>query len=94
VSEDVPADVSAALAQLFEEGQQALEDGDRETCRQTVESAESVATNKLPEGELRGQLLHGCERVHHLLDPETEEDPEVAIEFLTAMQRRLPDEKE
>lgn len=94
MSEDVPPDVSATLAQLFEEGQQALEDDDRETCRQTVESAERVVTNKLPEGELRGQLLHGCERVRHLLDPETDEDPEVAIEFLTAMQRRLPDGEE
>lgn len=92
MSEDIPPDVIAVLSQLFEEAHEALEVDDNETCRQTIESAEEVATNKIPEGELRGQLLHGCQRVRRLLDTEEDEEAEAAVEFLTAMQRRLPDE--
>lgn len=91
MAEDVPPDVNAVLVQLFEEGAQALEDGNDDTCLQSVESAESVVTNKLPEGELRGQLRHGCRRVRELLTSD-DQDREAAAEFLSAMQRRLPEE--
>jgi len=105
VTEDPPADVLAVLAQLFAEGQEALAEGDVDTARETVTSAETVATNKLPEGDLRGQLLHGCGQARELLDPETgagsdegdnpegvdQVEPEAAEEYLAAMERRLPD---
>ena len=105
MTEDPPADALAVLAQLFAEGQEALGNGDVDTARETLGSAEEVATNKLPEGDLRGQLLHGCAQARVLLDPETgggdgEGDgpegvdgvePDAAAEYLAAMERRLPD---
>jgi hypothetical protein len=93
VSEDIPADVSAVLSQLFEEAREALAEGETGTCRQAIESAEEVATNKLPESEFREQVLYGCERVRRLLDGEDEEDVEAAQEFLSAMHRRIPDQE-
>jgi len=66
VTEDVPADVRAVLAQLFAEGRASLRAGDRETAVETVTTAEAVATNELPEGAFRDRLLHGCERVRVL----------------------------
>ena len=101
---DPPADALAVLAQLFAEGQEALVDGDVDTARETVTSAEEVATTKLPDGDLRGQLLHGCGQARALLDPETgaasgegddpdgadRVEPDAAAEYLAAMERRLP----
>jgi hypothetical protein len=93
VTDDLPADVVAVLAQLFDEGQTALADDDPATARETVDTAEEVATNKLPEGSLRGQLLHGCAEVRGLLDPEVEDgvETDAAAEYLAAMARRLPE---
>jgi hypothetical protein len=105
VTEDPPADALAVLSQLVTEGQEALTDGDVDTAREAVTSAEAVATNKLPEGDLRGQLLHGCGQARTLLDPGTgggdaEGDgpegadgvePDAAAEYLAAMERRLPE---
>lgn len=89
MSDDVPTDVETVLAQLFAAGQDALGDEEFDTCRQVVESVESVATNKLPESERRARLLHGCERVHALLD---EEELEVAAEYLRAMDAQLAED--
>lgn len=105
VTEDLPADVLAVLAQLFAEAQESLADGDVDTAREAVTSAEAAATNKLPEGDLRGQLLHGCAQARALLDPETgggdgegdgpegadSVEPDAAAEYLAAMERRLPE---
>lgn len=56
-------DVMDVLGQLFEAGATALaDDTDADTARQVLTSAETVATNKLPEGEFRSTLLDGCER--------------------------------
>jgi len=101
VTEDLPGDVRSVLTQLFAEGQEALAEGDPETARETVSSAEEVATNKLPEGDLRGQVLHGCGRVRRLLDAdvvagdESSDDTDgrveadAAVEYLAAMERLL-----
>lgn len=69
--EELSPDVRAVLTQLFAEGQDALAADDRETAMQTVTTAETVATNKVPEGALRDRLIHGCERVRRLLDADT-----------------------
>jgi len=90
VTADLPPDVGDTLAQLFEEGQVAIDEGEYETARQTVSTAETVATNKLPAGSLRERLLHGCARVTRLLDPAEEVEAEAAAEYLAAMSRRLP----
>ena len=94
MDDDIPADVKESLAQLLGECADALEGDDVQTARETVTSARSVATNKLPEGELREHLLHGCDRVEMLLDPAAgDEDIEAdaAGEYVAAMRRRFPD---
>ncbi|PSQ30494.1 hypothetical protein BRD06_01900 [Halobacteriales archaeon QS_9_67_15] len=87
--EDLPTDVRTVLEQLFTEGRRALEADDLDTARESVTSAQSVAANKLPESELRGELLHGCERIAALLDADGDTEPAAAAEYLAAMERRL-----
>jgi len=91
VTEDLPADVGETLAQLLTEGQAAIEEGEYDTARETIGTAKQVATNELPAGPLREQLLHGCARAAYLLDPDGELEAEAAAEYLAAMVRRLPD---
>jgi hypothetical protein len=107
VGEDLPPDVRTVLTQLFAEGREALAAGDREVALDAVTTAETVATNKLPEGPLRGRLLHGCGRVRALAgDGATADGPgegdatggatpggsdEAAAAYLAAMERRVAD---
>ncbi len=94
MDDDIPADVQATLGQLFEECETALSAEDLSTAQETVDSARSIAANKLPEGDLREHLLHGCDRVETLLDPEEEDvEAEAASEYVAAMGRRLPGEE-
>jgi hypothetical protein len=78
VTEEYSGDVMDVLAQLFDAGARAL-DGDApsdaadgrprtDTARQILTSAETVATNKLPDGDFRSRLLHGCDRALANLD--------------------------
>ncbi|MDQ2073384.1 hypothetical protein ACODNH_08120 [Haloarcula sp. NS06] len=83
---DLPSDVHAVLTQLVDEGESAISGAEFDTARQTVASAETVSRNKLPECELRSQLLHGYEQVRTALD---NDDPDAAAEYLRAMNRRL-----
>ena len=88
MSDDVPTDVETVLTQLFAAGQDAIDEGNIDTCRQVVGSVESVATNKLAEGKRKERLVHGCERVRKLL---AEEEYTVAAEYLRAMDEQLTD---
>lgn len=93
MADDLPTDALAVLSQLLAETRTALAEGDHETAEETVTSAETVATNKLPAGQRRDALLHGCDRVLALLDPdEGEAEADVAAEYVAAMERRLPEE--
>jgi hypothetical protein len=95
VEDDIPADVDASLSQLLGECLSALEEDEIPTARETITSARSVATNKLPAGDLREHLLYGCDRVETLLDPDAEDEDievEAAGEYVAAMRRRLPSE--
>ena len=93
MTDDPPADVLAVLSQLLAETRTALAEGDHDVAEETVTSAETVATNKLPEGERREAVLYGCGRVHSLLDPEDGGvEADVAAEYVAAMERRLPEE--
>lgn len=92
--EEFAGDVMDVLSQLFESGAQALDRsasstpqtaGSADTARRILTSAETVATNKLPEGEFRDRLLHGCDRALSTLD----DDPVVAAEHCRAMAREL-----
>jgi hypothetical protein len=60
-------DVMDVLGQLFEA---AATTDDADTARQALTSAETVATNKLPDGEFRDRLLHGCGQALTDLDSE------------------------
>ncbi|ERH09589.1 MAG: hypothetical protein J07HX64_01348 [halophilic archaeon J07HX64] len=87
MSADVPPDVEAVLTQLFEEAQKEFESGDPETGVEAVTSAATVVRTKLPEGELRAQMLHGCERVEALAGEGG--NTAVAAEYVAATERRL-----
>ncbi len=82
---DVPADVDAVLAQLFDEASDAFEQGDVETGVSAVTTAATVTRNKLPKSTLREELLHGCERTEQV----AAENSTVAAEYAAAMGRRL-----
>ena len=58
--EDVPHDVRAALTQLLAETQTAARADDIETATALLETAETVATNKLPPGDRRDRVRRGC----------------------------------
>jgi hypothetical protein len=49
---DVPHDVRAALTQLLDRAGRAAEAGDIETAASLLDTAETVAENKLPDGDL------------------------------------------
>lgn len=85
----LPSDVRAVLTQLFEEGETAIVAGKFETARRTVDTAETVCQHKLPEGERRSRLLHGCDRVAVALDSTGDRQPDTAAEYLRAMSRRV-----
>lgn len=79
---DFSGDVMDVLGQLFEA---AATTDDADTARQALTSAETVATNKLPDGEFRARLLHGCERALATLDG----DAPAAAEHCRAMAREV-----
>ena len=89
MSGEPPSDVQAVLSQLVEAGETAVRSREFETAQQTVTSAETVSRNKLPAGDLRAQMIHGCSQVTDALD---EDFPETAAEYLRAMGRRLADD--
>ena len=86
VPDDLPADVEATLTQLLAAARTALREGRPEEARSAVDTARTVARNKLVAGEHRDRLVHGCDRVVDLATA----DPAVAAEYLDAMRRRLP----
>jgi len=91
VSDDLPSDVETVLSQLLEETETALRTDEFETARQTVQTAATVSRNKLPESELRGQLLHGCGEVVDALEPADGVKDDVAAEYVRAMIQRVPE---
>ncbi|ELZ37256.1 hypothetical protein [Halorubrum tebenquichense] len=58
--DEVPHDVRASLEQLLAAAASAAADGDDETARAALDTAETVATNKLPAGERRDRIRWGC----------------------------------
>jgi len=88
---DLPSDVQTVLSQLLEETETALRTDEFDTARQTVQTAATVSRNKLPECELRGQLLHGCGEVAAALDPADGVEDDIAAEYVRAMVQRVPE---
>ena len=89
--DDVPTDVQSVLAQLLKETESALRKGEIQTARQTIDTAQTVSRNKLPKGDLRGQLLHGCGEVRATLEPDDGVESDIAAEYVRAMAQRLPE---
>lgn len=58
--DEVPHDVRASLEQLLSAAASAAAAGDDETARAALDTAETVATNKLPAGERRDRIRWGC----------------------------------
>jgi hypothetical protein len=85
-SDDLPADVEATLIQLVESARTAVREGRSDEAVAAVDTARTVAQNKLPDSERKDRLVHGCDRVADL----AADDPPVAIEYAAAMRRRLP----
>lgn len=85
MTDDLPVDVRDTLAQLFEAAGEAARDGRAETAVAALESAATVVGNKLPPGELKRRLAHGCTRAIATVEAE----PLVAAEYCVAMRERL-----
>jgi hypothetical protein len=82
VTADLPADVRDTLVQLFAEAGEAAREGRAETA---LAALSTVVENKVPEGDLKRQLVHGCERARTTAEAE----PLVAAEYCVAMRERL-----
>ena len=85
VGVDLPADVEVTLTQLLSEAATAARARDTEDVSAVVDTVETVARNKVPPGDLREQLEHGCAAVQRVVADE----PLVAAEYLDAMVRRV-----
>jgi hypothetical protein len=59
-ADEVPHDVRASLEQLLVAASTAAAEGDEPTARAALDTAETVATNKLPAGERRDRVRWGC----------------------------------
>lgn len=87
VSEELPPDVRATLARLFEEAAEDARTREEESVRTRLETAEAVTDDEVPPGARKERLRHGCAQVRTTV----ENEPLVAAEYLQAM-RRLVDE--
>ncbi|MFB6169091.1 MAG: hypothetical protein ABEJ43_09630 [Haloferacaceae archaeon] len=85
MTEDLPVDVRDTLGQLFAEAGEAARDRRSETALAALSTAATVVENKVPEGDLKRQLAHGCERAQAT----AEDEPLVAAEYCGAMRERL-----
>ena len=84
--EEMPPDVRSSLGQLLSNARRSARNGDHETARSLLETAGTVAENKLPEGDRRDRLRHGCAAAIKALP-----DGELAAAYAGAMERRLPE---
>ncbi|MFC5365998.1 hypothetical protein [Salinirubrum litoreum] len=74
----LPPDVHQTLTQLLDSAGEALERGEFETARESVETAAAVTENKVPPGETKARLQHG----YRELEPLLADEPVVAGEYL------------
>jgi hypothetical protein len=82
---DLPADVEATLGQLLAEAAAAARRREVDEVTAIVDTVETVVRTKVPAGDLRERLEHGCTTVERLVADE----PLVAAEYLNAMERRV-----
>ena len=85
-TETVPHDVRAALTQLLEKARGAANDGDTETAAALLETAGTVAENKIPPGERRDRIRRGCETARGALP-----DGDLAAAYAAAALEYVPE---
>ena len=83
---DVPHDVRAALSQLLERARDAANAGDTEAAAALLDTAGTVAENKLPPGERRDRIRRGCETAHRALP-----DDDLAAAYAAAALGYVPE---
>jgi len=84
--DEVPHDVRAALAQLLAEARTAAVDGDVDTAGRLLDTAATVAENKLPRSDRCDRIRHGCVAAADALP-----DGDLAAAYAAAAAARLPD---
>lgn len=85
---EIPADAASVLRQLLREAREGCREWAEADTLAALDTVERVARNKLPEGDTRARLLHGCTRVRETVS----DDPTTAMEYLRAMERLVPEE--
>jgi hypothetical protein len=83
----LPPDVHRTLTQLLDSAGDALDRGEFQTARESVETAAVVTENKVPPGETKDRLQHGYRELESLLAGE----PVVAGEYLRLMRETVED---
>jgi hypothetical protein len=78
---DLPADVAATLSQLLAEGGEYARRRETGATLDVADTVARVAETKVPDEELRGQLVHGCARVRET----AADEPLVAAAYLDSM---------
>ena len=74
----LPPDVHQTLTQLLDSAGDAVDRGEFQTARESVETAAVVTANKVPPGETKKRLEHGFRE----LEPLLADEPVVAREYL------------
>lgn len=74
----LPPDVHQTLTQLLDSARDAVDRGEFETARRSVQTAAVVTENKVPPGETKDRLQHG----YRELEPLLADEPVVAAEYL------------
>lgn len=90
MSDELPPDVRATLAQALEEAAADARTRDADSVRTRVRRVETVTEEDVPAGSGKDRLRHGIRQVRKTVESE----PLVAAEYLTAMRRLVEDEGE
>ncbi len=85
--DEIPHDVRATLSQLLDRAGDAARRGNDETAARLLGTASTVAENKLPAGDYRERVRHGCTAARAALP-----DGVLAAEYAAATAARLSDE--
>jgi len=83
---EVPHDVRASLAQLLKNARSTAREGDETTAAALLDTADTVAANKLPPGERRAAIRRGCDAASDALP-----NGDLAAAYATAAVERVPE---
>jgi hypothetical protein len=81
----LPPDVHQTLTQLLDSAGDAVERGEFQTARESVETAAVVTENKVPPSETKERLQHG----YRELEPLLADEPVVAREYLRLLRETV-----